>query len=160
MDCKEFEELIPGLLKSKSRGKRREEAFAHQKSCKSCTRAWEANSEMKCAGPASTASPIDLACREGTSPVTHVAYTFIEEAIKQSANGILIEPAGEQIHVMFRIGEKVEEFHAIPSYVGNALPARLKLMANLDALNFHYSQKGNIWVRLGDNDYHISLITK
>lgn len=77
-------------------------------------------------------------------PIVQLANRIIEDAYSTKTSHIHIQPEKNGIMVRFRIDGTCHLKLMLPSKVGPALVARLKLMGNLDLAEHRVSQEGHI----------------
>lgn len=87
---------------------------------------------------------VDLEKEAGESPVIRYVNYIIQEAAKQGASDIHIEPAEKKLRVRFRIDGELYEMLNPPATMGSAITSRLKIMANLDISERRLPQDGRI----------------
>lgn len=122
--------------------------------------------------------------------VVRVAYTIIQQAIRQGASEILLEPAksglamsvehtdriaqeianaipdpppeieGPGLRASLNVGETWREIMLLPYYVRGPILERFKLMAHLDLSCTDSIQNGRIPVRWADKDYLLLVSTE
>ena len=81
---------------------------------------------------------------ENSTPIIQLANRIIEDAYIAGASDIHIEPQENEIIVRYRIDGICAEKLKLPSMVGGALVARLKVMSNLDIAEKRLPQDGRI----------------
>ena len=75
-------------------------------------------------------------------PITRVVHTIIEQAIRDSATEIRIEPEMHGVGIYYRIADVWHEEMALPKYIHAPLVWRLKNMGDLDPAQSEVSQAG------------------
>lgn len=86
----------------------------------------------------------DLEQKAGEGPVIRYVNHIIQEAIKQGASDIHIEPQEKKLRVRFRIDGVLFEVMNPPAGMSAAITSRLKIMANLDIAERRLPQDGRI----------------
>lgn len=94
-------------------------------------------------GAIAEASEDDLTDEE-SGPIIDLANRVIEEAYFAGTSDIHIEPQEHDVVVRYRIDGVCQEKLRLPSKVGPALVARLKIMCNLDIAERRLPQDGRI----------------
>jgi type IV pilus assembly protein PilB len=87
---------------------------------------------------------VDLEAQASESPVIRYVNFIIQNAIKEGASDIHIEPADKKLKVRFRIDGVLFEMMNPPASMGSAITSRLKIMANLDISERRLPQDGRI----------------
>ena len=78
------------------------------------------------------------------SPVIRIVNHIIQQAVKDGASDIHIEPSEKKLKVRFRIDGELYESMTPPAALANAILSRLKIMANLDISERRLPQDGRI----------------
>ncbi|MCW5756259.1 MAG: Flp pilus assembly complex ATPase component TadA [Phycisphaeraceae bacterium] len=92
----------------------------------------------------SESQEVDLEQKAGESPVIRYVNYIIQQAIKEGASDIHIEPADKKLKVRFRIDGVLFEAMNPPAAMSAAITSRLKIMANLDISERRIPQDGRI----------------
>ena len=92
----------------------------------------------------SESQEVDLEQKAGESPVIRYVNYIIQQAIKDGASDIHIEPADKKLKVRFRIDGVLFEAMNPPASMSAAITSRLKIMANLDISERRVPQDGRI----------------
>ncbi|MGQ0627590.1 MAG: ATPase, T2SS/T4P/T4SS family [Phycisphaerales bacterium] len=87
---------------------------------------------------------VDLEKEAGESPVIKLVNAIIQQAVKEGASDIHIEPADKKLKVRFRIDGELFESMQPPASMAAAITSRLKIMANLDISERRLPQDGRI----------------
>lgn len=87
---------------------------------------------------------VDLAREAGESPVIRYVNYIIQNAVKEGASDIHIEPAEKKLKVRLRIDGELFEAMNPPASMAAAITSRLKIMANLDISERRLPQDGRI----------------
>jgi len=91
-----------------------------------------------------TAEAVDLETAANDSPVIKYVNHIIQQAVKEGASDIHIEPAEKKLKVRFRIDGELYEMMNPPASMSAAITSRLKIMANLDISERRLPQDGRI----------------
>ena len=81
---------------------------------------------------------------EESAPIIQLSNRIIEDAYLSGASDIHVEPWEKEVVVRYRIDGNCQEKLRLPSKVGPALVARLKIMCNLDIAERRLPQDGRI----------------
>ncbi|MFM9958909.1 MAG: GspE/PulE family protein [Phycisphaerales bacterium] len=87
---------------------------------------------------------VDLEREAGESPVIRFVNYIIQQAVKEGASDIHIEPGEKGLTVRFRIDGVMFESMKPPAKMAAAITSRLKIMANLDISERRLPQDGRI----------------
>src|SRR5215472_5528881 len=78
------------------------------------------------------------------SPVVNVVNIIIAQGLRDRASDIHLEPQQDQLRVRFRIDGILTDTLRLPKNMAQSLTSRLKVMANLDIVDRHRAQDGQI----------------
>ncbi|HEV2952756.1 MAG TPA: GspE/PulE family protein [Candidatus Dormibacteraeota bacterium] len=78
------------------------------------------------------------------SPVVQIANLLITQGLRDRASDIHIEPQQTRLRVRFRIDGILKDALDLPRTMAPALASRIKVMANMDIVDRHRSQDGQI----------------
>ncbi len=92
----------------------------------------------------SQAAAVDLEAQAGESPVIRYVNYIIQNAVKEGASDIHIEPGEKKIKVRLRIDGVLFESMNPPPSMSAAITSRLKIMADLDISERRMPQDGRI----------------
>jgi len=87
---------------------------------------------------------VDLERQAGESPVIRYVNYIIQNAVKDGASDIHVEPAEKKLTVRFRIDGELYTAMNPPASMSAAITSRLKIMANLDISERRIPQDGRI----------------
>jgi type IV pilus assembly protein PilB len=87
---------------------------------------------------------VDLEREAAESPVIRYVNYIIQQAVKEGASDIHIEPGERSLVVRFRIDGVLFEMMRPPAKMAAAITSRLKIMANLDISERRLPQDGRI----------------
>ncbi len=90
------------------------------------------------------AEAVDLESQAGESPVIRYVNYIIQNAVKEGASDIHIEPGEKKIKVRLRIDGVLFESMNPPPQMSAAITSRLKIMADLDISERRVPQDGRI----------------
>ena len=91
-----------------------------------------------------SAEAVDLEAQAGESPVIRYVNYIIQNAVKEGASDIHIEPGENKIKVRLRIDGVLFESMNPPPAMSAAITSRLKIMADLDISERRVPQDGRI----------------
>ena len=90
------------------------------------------------------ADEVNLEAEAQGSPVIRIVNHIIQQAVKDGASDIHIEPGEKRLKVRFRIDGELYESMTPPTAMASAIVSRLKIMANLDISERRLPQDGRI----------------
>ena len=93
------------------------------------------------------------------SPIAQTVNLIIEDAIKQSASDIHIEPREDYISVRYRIDGQLRETNKLPKKVVLSLVSRIKILSNLKIDERRAPQDGRFKVNVGSGEYALRVST-
>lgn len=102
-------------------------------------------------------SPKDLLELTEEAPIIRLINALLQQAIKEKASDIHIEPYEKEIDVRIRIDGILHKVLSPPKIIQDALISRVKVMANLDIAEKRLPQDGRIRVLIGGKDIDIRV---
>ncbi len=98
--------------------------------------------------------------RDGDAPVIKLINLMIDEAVRQRASDIHVEPMADRVRVRYRIDGVCIERDNIPKSMQGAVIARLKIMAGIDIAEKRLPQDGRIKKKVGNSliDFRVSSL--
>jgi type IV pilus assembly protein PilB len=85
-----------------------------------------------------------LADVKSDAPVVQIVDLIIAQGAEERASDIHIEPQQDRLRIRFRIDGVLHDATTLPVTLGAPIASRLKLLANLDIVDKHHSQDGQI----------------
>ncbi len=79
-------------------------------------------------------------------PVVNIVNQILLDAVRIHASDIHIEPRKNSVEVRFRVDGDLRVVHTIPGLLQNGLIARMKIMAELDIVEYRVPQDGRLSV--------------
>ena len=93
------------------------------------------------------------------SPVAKTVNLIIEDAIKQGASDIHIEPREDFVSIRYRVDGQLRETNKLPKKVLAALVSRIKILSNLKIDERRAPQDGRFKVTMGSGQYALRVST-
>jgi type IV pilus assembly protein PilB len=93
------------------------------------------------------------------SPIAQTVNLIIEDAIKQSASDIHIEPREDYISVRYRIDGQLRETNKLPRKVLLSLVSRIKILSNLKIDERRAPQDGRFKVTVSSGEFALRVST-
>ena len=91
------------------------------------------------------------------APIVRLANTIIQQAIKDRASDIHIEPDRRNMRVRYRIDGVLHEAMPMPKYIQMPLTARYKIMSEMNIAERRLPQDGRIGIRFEQKDYDLRV---
>ena len=93
------------------------------------------------------------------APVIRIAYTIIQQAIRDGASDIHVEPDRRGVRVRYRIDGVLHEVMPLPKYIDKPLISRFKIMSEMNIAERRIPQDGRIGIHLPkeNKDYDLRV---
>jgi type IV pilus assembly protein PilB len=91
------------------------------------------------------------------APIIRVANTIIQQAIKEGASDIHIEPVPRGLRVRYRVDGVLHETMTMPKYIQAPLISRYKIMAEMNIAERRIPQDGRIPIRYENKDFDLRV---
>jgi len=98
-----------------------------------------------------------IAKQADEAPIIRIAFTIIQQAIKDGASDIHVEPDKRTVRVRYRIDGVLHEVMPLPKYIEKPLISRFKIMADMNIAERRLPQDGRIPVTLSGKDYDLRV---
>ncbi len=110
-------------------------------------------------GEAATAEDDDeaAAAMAEEAPIIRVASTLIQQAIREGASDIHIEPEKRGLRIRYRVDGVLHETMKLPKYIQAPLISRYKIMAEMNIAERRIPQDGRIGVRFENKNYDLRV---
>lgn len=89
--------------------------------------------------------------------IIRITHTVIQQAIRDNASDISLEPAKFGISVRYKVNGSLRDVMQLPKYIQEPLISRFKIMGDLDHTRHNMHQSGHIPVHWGDKDYMLFI---
>lgn len=93
------------------------------------------------------------------SPIAKTVNLIIEDAIKQGASDVHIEPREENVLVRYRVDGQLREINKMPKKMLLALVSRIKILSNLKIDERRAPQDGRFKINSGAGQYALRVST-
>jgi len=97
------------------------------------------------------------AALEDEAPIIRVVTVIIQQAIKDRASDIHIEPDRRGVRVRYRVDGVLHEVMQVPKYVHAPLISRIKIMGDMNIAERRLPQDGRIHIRYEGKDYDLRV---
>lgn len=91
------------------------------------------------------------------APIIRIASTIIQQAIRDAASDIHVEPDKRTVRVRYRIDGVLHEVMPLPKYIDKPLVSRYKILAGMDIAERRIPQDGRIPIRTDNKDYDLRV---
>lgn len=136
MHCDEVRKNLEAYLRSELPEKLMGEMAEHLSQCTACSRDMTVVKLLESIG-SSDQDP-------NSPPIIRIANTIMQQAIRDSASEIYVEPDKHGIRVRYRIDGVLHEVMQIPKYIHAPLISRIRTMADLDPMETGVIREGCI----------------
>jgi type IV pilus assembly protein PilB len=112
-------------------------------------------------GPGSGSS-LDDEAREAAiiseeAPIIRIAHGVIQQAVKERASDIHVEPDTKGVRIRFRVDGVLQEVMRLPKHIHPPLISRYKIMADMNIAERRVPQDGRIGIRHESKDYDLRV---
>lgn len=103
---------------------------------------------------------VESLTEEDTRPVVGLVNHLLTEAIRMGASDVHIEPKENRVDVRMRLDGEMQKCHEIPAVLLPPLATRLRIMADLDIVDWRMPQDGRMSVNLDGRrvDVRVSVL--
>lgn len=117
----------------------------------------EAMAVYGAAGDAAGDDEDSLAAQTEEAPIIRLANTIIQQAIKEKASDIHLEPEKRGMRVRYRIDGVLHETMTMPNYIKAPLIARYKIMSEMNIAERRVPQDGRIGISYENKPYDLRV---
>jgi len=104
--------------------------------------------------------PKDLLEAADEAPIIRLVNSLLQQAVKERASDVHLEPFEREIRVRFRIDDLLyEPMHALPRAIQSSITSRIKIMGGLNIAEKRLPQDGRIRLKIAGRDYDVRLST-
>ena len=108
----------------------------------------------------SNQEPQDLLESSDEAPIIKLVNSLLQQAVKERASDVHIEPFERDIRVRFRIDDLLyEPMHPLPRAIQSSITSRIKIMGGLNIAEKRLPQDGRIRLKIAGRDYDVRLST-
>ncbi len=93
------------------------------------------------------------------APIIRIVNVLFQQAIKERASDIHIEPQRRNVRIRYRIDGVLHEIMTLPKYVHAPLISRIKIMADMNIAERRLPQDGRIHLRHAGKEYDVRVST-
>lgn len=95
----------------------------------------------------------------GDAPGVRLANMILEQAVRENASDIHLEPNEEAMEVRFRVDGILRPVMTVPKRLRSGVQSRIKVMANLDITERRRPQDGRLQLKVGNHDVDMRVST-
>ena len=107
-----------------------------------------------------SSEPQDLLDSADEAPIIRLVNSLLQQAVKERASDIHIEPFEKEIRVRFRIDDILyEPMRPLPKALMASVVSRIKVMGHLNIAEKRLPQDGRILLKIAGRDYDVRLST-
>ena len=101
-----------------------------------------------------------LDASDESAPVVRLVNSLLQQAVKERASDIHVEPQEKELVVRFRTDDMLyEPIRPLPKRLQHAVTSRIKIMGRLDIAEKRLPQDGRIVLKIAGKDYDCRLST-
>jgi type II secretory ATPase GspE/PulE/Tfp pilus assembly ATPase PilB-like protein len=93
------------------------------------------------------------------TPITESLDLLIQQAVRDRASDIHLEPQEERLRIRYRIDGILHDMHSLPIKAHAELASRIKILAEMDVTRSKQPQDGQFSMELGDRHIDIRVAT-
>ena len=107
--------------------------------------------------------PLDTGDRESAAdfdvetPITESLDLLIEQAIRDRASDIHLEPQDDRLRIRYRIDGVLYDMNSVPISIHAELASRIKILAEMDVTRSKQAQDGQFSMKIGDKSIDIRV---
>lgn len=94
-----------------------------------------------------------------TRPVVGLVNQILSDAIRMGASDVHIEPRADRVELRFRIDGELLKMREIPSSLHRMLTTRIKIMAEMDIVEYRMPQDGRVNVEVDNREVDMRVST-
>jgi general secretion pathway protein E len=104
--------------------------------------------------------PQDLLDAADDAPIIRLVNSLLQQAVKERASDIHLEPFESEIRVRFRVDDVLSEpIRSLPRSLQASVVSRMKIMAGLNIAEKRLPQDGRIRLKIAGRDYDVRVST-
>jgi len=106
-------------------------------------------------GPAAT---LQIPLR-ADAPVVQIVDLLLTQALRDRASDVHVEPQADRLRIRFRIDGALHDVNDLPTSLVGPIASRLKILANMDIVDRHRSQDGQLEMTIDGRPVDIRVST-
>jgi type IV pilus assembly protein PilB len=93
------------------------------------------------------------------APVVKIVNVILEQAVRDRASDVHIEPMGDTVRVRVRTDGALHQITTLPGPMGPSLVSRIKVMSDMNIVERRRPQDGQMAITIGDRDLDVRVST-
>lgn len=93
------------------------------------------------------------------TPITESLDLLIEQAVRDRASDIHLEPQGDRLRIRYRVDGILHDVNSVPMSAHAELASRIKILAEMDVTRSKQPQDGQFSVQVGEKNIDIRVAT-
>ena len=93
------------------------------------------------------------------APVVQIVDLLLTQALRDRASDIHIEPQADRLRIRFRIDGALHDVNALPTSLVGPIASRLKILADMDIVDRHRSQDGQLEMTIDSRPVDVRVST-
>ena len=93
------------------------------------------------------------------APVVQIVDLLLTQALRDRASDVHIEPQSDRLRIRFRIDGALHDVNSLPTSLVGQIASRLKIMAEMDIVDRHRSQDGQLEMTIDGRPVDIRVST-
>jgi general secretion pathway protein E len=120
----------------------------------------EAHEDFAAIASEISAEPADLLDSKDDAPIVRLVDSLLQQAVKERASDIHIEPFEREIRVRFRCDNVLyEPVSSLPKALLPSIVSRIKILGGVDIAEKRIPQDGRLRLKIAGRDYDVRLST-
>jgi type IV pilus assembly protein PilB len=119
----------------------------------------DAAAQLAVAETASIPEAAGISMLSADAPVVLIVNLIITQGLRDRVSDIHIEPQSDRLRIRYRVDGALRDVQSLPVNLGAPIASRLKIMADMDIVDRHRSQDGQMTMRLDGRDIDIRIAT-
>ena len=100
-----------------------------------------------------------IAAVAADAPIVEIVDLLMTQALRDRASDIHLEPQKDRLRVRYRVDGVLREVQSLPRELAGALSSRLKILANMDIVDRHRAQDGQMAVEIDGHTVDVRVAT-
>ncbi len=94
-----------------------------------------------------------------SAPIVQVVNLIMEQAVRDRASDVHIEPQEDQVRIRVRTDGALHEVLTLPADMAQSLVSRIKVMADMNIVERRRPQDGQFHTKVGDREFDVRVST-
>jgi type IV pilus assembly protein PilB len=119
----------------------------------------DAAAQRAVAETAQAPAAVGISTLSADAPVVQIVNLIITQGLRDRVSDIHIEPQADRLRIRYRIDGALRDVQSLPTDLAAPVASRLKIMADMDIVDRHRSQDGQMTMQLDGRDIDIRIAT-